>query len=348
MKLKTLLLSSALCLGLSAFAQTTFDGLVGHWKFDEGSGTAVSDELGNTNGELVNAAAGIWVEGAVGTALDFTQVEGGDAAYARFDGSGAANIAESFTISLWVKIDIEKSVGNEQSIISKGVPFLTTNEIDGGWYHISIKDRAIRLMVWDEDALSSPAGELPVDFEWNANEWYHIVGVRDISDYTLYTYLNGEEISTVEDGLFGSMTNFEDLSFGSVVHGVQTTAGETNFWDSNFEGSLDEVQLYNTALSAEEVKTMYDSYMNPSAVNDKYVDNLEIAPNPVTNNLMLQNATNIAKVEIYNLTGALVKTINSQNAVLINANVEDLSTGMYVIKAFNNDNTVSAGKFAKR
>lgn len=347
MKLRSLLLGSALCLGLSAFAQTTFDGLVGHWKFDEGTGTTVGDELGVTNGELVNPGAAIWVDGFEGKALDFASVaDGADASYARFPGDGAADLDGPFSFSMWIRGEMSPDGDTEYSIISKGVPNTTT----GGWYHFSLKENKLRFMIWPgTGGVTSPNGYLPEGMTWDANTWYHIVCTRDYDrDYNLYLFLNGEQIDSIADAVLDPINCDGDLTFGSVANGVATTIGD-NLWGSNYKGSLDEVQLYNVALSPEQVKTMYDTYTGASnGVSDKYVDNLQIAPNPVANNLMLQNASNISKVEIYNLTGALVKTINSQNAALINANVQDLTSGMYVVKAFNLDNTVSAGKFSKK
>src|SRR5262249_55551223 len=49
------------------------NGLVGHWKFDEGSGTTAADSSGNNNtGTLVNGPT--WTEGKVGQALSFDGV----------------------------------------------------------------------------------------------------------------------------------------------------------------------------------------------------------------------------------------------------------------------------------
>lgn len=345
MKTKILLfLVAVTVLGSQAIAQTTFPGLVGHWKFDEGSGTAVGDELGTTNGELVNGVTGTWTDGFMGKALDFSQASGGPA-YARFDGSGAANIAESFTISMWIKADM--LIEGEQSIISKGTPFLETNGRDGGWYHVSLKESKIRLMVWDVATLSSPDGELPEGLEWDPNTWYHVVAVRDVSTYELFTYLNGELISTAEDGLFDDMTNDEDLTFGSVAHGVQTEVGDA-LWGSNYQGALDEVQLYNVPLTAENVASIYQAYTNPSAVGDNFVSNMVISPNPVADQLVIKNASDITKLEVYNLAGVLVKTINASSAEMIQTNVSDLSVGTYIVKGYATNNVATTLRFTKR
>lgn len=315
---------------------TTADGLVGHWKFNEGSGTAVTDELSTTNGDLVNSVAGTWTTGFEGGALDFSQSSGA-AAYAKFAGDGVANIEQSLSIALWVKSEMSPDGNTEYSIISKGVPNATT----GGWYHLSLKDGAIRFMIWDGAILSSPAGTLPEGMIWDANTWYHIVCVRDYDAAALNVYLNGELLSTDGDGLLGSMLNDGDLTFGSVAH------GET-VWDSNYKGALDEVQLYNVALSAETVKSMYDAYLNPSAISNKIMDNLVIAPNPVGNHLILRNAADISELQVYNLAGALVKTIRNNRSAIIESNIELLPIGTYVLKGTRLDHSIVSRSFTKR
>ena len=264
--MKKLLLSLAVIFALmvSGIAQTTTDGLVGYWKFDEGSGTVVGDELGTTNGELVNSVDATWADGYSGKALDFSQTSG-VASYARFDGSGAANIDGSLSIAMWIKADL--TLDGEQSIISKGVPYLLTGDPvdgfvpDGGWYHLSLKNGAIRFMIWDVSTLSSPGGELPIEITWDPNTWYHVAVVRDKENAVMNVYLNGQLISTDTDGLMESMANQEDLTFGSVAHGVQSEEGDA-FWGSHYKGCLDEVQLYNKALTGEEIAGIYDAYIN--------------------------------------------------------------------------------------
>ncbi|MFB6318098.1 LamG-like jellyroll fold domain-containing protein [Saccharicrinis sp. FJH54] len=325
----------------------TLEGLVGYWKFDEGTGTAVSDELGTTNGELVNAVEATWADGYMGKALDFSQTDG-NPAYARFDGSGAADIDGNFSMMCWVKSPMSPDGSTEYSIISKGVPFLTTDGIDGGWYHLSLKDGKIRFMLWDESELPSPAGDLPDGFTWDANTWYHIACVFDKDGGFLYTFLNGELISDAANTMSGSLHNNEDLTFGSVAQGVNNAAPDgTNFWGSNYLGSLDEVQLYNVALTAEQIKTIYDAYMTVG-VDSKQVEKLIVSMNPYSDMLTINNAERLTKVEVYALTGQVVKTINTSMAPSVSVNVSDLSKGTYIVKAYRTDYSVVASKFVKQ
>jgi len=65
-------ISFAVVLGLvlTSVAKAADPDLVGHWMFDEGSGTAAYDSSGNGNdGTLIGGAQ--WVAGQLGGALEF-------------------------------------------------------------------------------------------------------------------------------------------------------------------------------------------------------------------------------------------------------------------------------------
>nr|WP_256333697.1 T9SS type A sorting domain-containing protein [Epilithonimonas sp. FP105] len=71
------------------------------------------------------------------------------------------------------------------------------------------------------------------------------------------------------------------------------------------------------------------------AVNDVSSDKkLSVYPNPAKDFVVLQSARSISEVKIYNVAGALVKSISniaSDNKV----NVSDLSVGVYIVKINN-------------
>ena len=66
------LISFVLVLGLvlTGVAKAADPDLVGHWKFDEGSGTTAFDSSGNGNDGTLNGGAQ-WVEGQLGGAIQF-------------------------------------------------------------------------------------------------------------------------------------------------------------------------------------------------------------------------------------------------------------------------------------
>lgn len=280
---------------------------------------------------MVNSVAETWTAGYDGSggALDFSQTDGSPC-YARFDGSGAADIDGSFSMMCWIKADL--SLGSEQSIISKGVPWLITNEIDGGWYHLSLKESKVRFMIWDESGLLSPDGALPIGVTWDANTWYHIACVYDVESGRLNTYLDGDSISTVEGTLLGSLHSKEDLTFGSVATGVQTETAPggspasvdgSKFWPSNYLGALDEVKLYNVALSTTQIKLMYDEYVNPTVVENNELSGVVITSKE---GQIVVSSESITSVFIYTIDGKVItsQTIESVASVSVKA-------GIYVV-----------------
>ncbi|MCI0749135.1 MAG: Ig-like domain-containing protein, partial [Nevskiales bacterium] len=72
-------------------------GLVGHWKFDEGSGTTASDSSGNGNTGTLNGP--VWVPGAIGRALSFDGIND----YVSIPGFNATLLPA--TLTAWIKAD---------------------------------------------------------------------------------------------------------------------------------------------------------------------------------------------------------------------------------------------------
>lgn len=309
MKAKILLLSVFSLVMLLSVAQEP----VGYWKFNEGSGTTVADELGTTNGDLVNSVASTWTTGFEGSALDFSQMaEGAVHVYAGFPGDGVADIpgTQSFSISFIIKADI--TLGSEQSIISKGVPY-TDN---GGWYHFSLKEGALRFMIWDnvDENMTSPEGVLPLGYVWDSNEWYHIVCVRDRDADFVYVYLNGQLLDSAADITEVDIATDGILSFGCVAN---------DGWSSQYKGSLDEVKLFNSALSREFILQMAVDYgfAEPNAIGATKLDAVSV--NSVKGGIEVEAGVN---VEVYSIDGKIVEVGTSNGFISCGA-------GVYIVKA---------------
>ncbi|MDB9755282.1 T9SS type A sorting domain-containing protein, partial [Winogradskyella sp.] len=61
---------------------------------------------------------------------------------------------------------------------------------------------------------------------------------------------------------------------------------------------------------------------------------VSLYPNPVEDNLtvILGNNYNDIQLEIYSLTGQLLRKINESNRLEFKVNISDLSSGMYIVK----------------
>ena len=85
---------------------------------------------------------------------------------------------------------------------------------------------------------------------------------------------------------------------------------------------------------------------SPVSVGEIAKDQLSIYPNPTSNMLYVSHPAGVSKVEIINVTGALVKSLNNVSAEGIN--VSGLNTGVYFVQVTTNDKTVVVSKFMKK
>jgi hypothetical protein len=97
-----------------------------------------------------------------------------------------------------------------------------------------------------------------------ANRWIHVVASFKQVDDTLQTidmYVNGVPVEELHrDFISRPATNFSRTTM--VLFGQwrqKALEGATDEWMGDMDGDLDEVRLYNTALTAEEAKALYDA-----------------------------------------------------------------------------------------
>ncbi|MFC1794915.1 LamG-like jellyroll fold domain-containing protein, partial [Planctomycetota bacterium] len=108
------LVFSILMLGLTG---SVYADLVGHWTFDEGSGTTVSDMSGNGNdGTIVDNPVWdiAWITGPSGGAAEFYGVgtAGGNGDYFDCGNDPSLNMTGPISIALWIRPDADDPEGN--------------------------------------------------------------------------------------------------------------------------------------------------------------------------------------------------------------------------------------------
>jgi hypothetical protein len=86
----------------------------------------------------------------------------------------------------------------------------------------------------------------PICFPWNPSvgQWYHVAVTRNASTYNLY--LNGVRVATSKNRVDAIQDAAAPLTIG-------------NAEDYFFKGRLDEVEIFDRALSASEIKSIYDA-----------------------------------------------------------------------------------------
>jgi hypothetical protein len=210
-------------------------GLVGYWTFDGSHivGTRAYDASGNNNqGTLTNGPKR--AVGKLGQALDFD----GSNDYVDAGNITTLNGVSALSVSAWVKTDtLEGGDSNLRDITAKnGVGAAVTT-------HILRLDTSVDLFEFYAAgaAFVQARATTPVQ----TNTWYHIVGTYDGAFVRIY--INGvEEKATAKTGATGDTS--EPLRIGN-----SSLSSNTRHWD----GSIDEFRIYNRALSAEEVKRLY-------------------------------------------------------------------------------------------
>ena len=232
----------------------TRDGLVGYWSMDEGMGTQVGDMSGNGNhSTMTNMNANTdWVAGRYGKALDF---DGSDDYVAV---SGLMGSPEDITISAWAKVDAIDTLG--ATIVSLGdhVAIIA----DAEWGTPSYTTSAVFYESGDTWPKTN-SGESHV-----GTGWHHFT----------YTYKdNADEQKIYIDGVFkGESSHSASIEWSGL--GLDTYFGKhgNGNADYTFNGKIDEVRIYNRALSASEIKTLYKTgkaKLNTSQTN-KLTDGL--------------------------------------------------------------------------
>lgn len=244
----------ALSLGIDAAWGGIEDGLVAHYRFDEGGGTAVHDDTGNQfDGAIFNAT---WVNGPVsGNALSF------DGQTGRVDLSSPAALStigalSQGTISVWFYyrgIPGGNSISPIFYMGQKGFHNLLVIEVG----HNDVTNERLYFTVASGGAL-----RLCFDSAVNLqrNRWYHFVVVVGPDGNT--GYLDGVEMtgrhynagnpSTVK--FFADVPIQEKLTLGRGT----TLPGRSNSRAYTFYGAVGETRIYDRPLTAAEVQALYD------------------------------------------------------------------------------------------
>ena len=202
-------------------------------KLDETSGSTAFDSSGNGNhGTLVNMADGDWVAGQIGNALDF---DGGND-YVDCGNDDSLNITHEITMSAWINMSARPATNKWFNLHNKG---------DFGYaMYIQGADTALTTLgaYFDLDTGVKDLWNLTsIDID-PANGWAHVAVTFDNTDVKFY--VNGVLDHTEnEPGTINDNAGL-DLIFVN---------GESEW----FEGSVDDVRVYNRALSEAEVGALY-------------------------------------------------------------------------------------------
>jgi len=216
-------------------------GLIGYWGLDETSGTTASDKTGYGNtGTYVNSPT---LNVAPPEALTFPSravTFNGTNQYVSVENN--ANIALTSTISVtaWIKVTNnlpQQQILSKYNIISPYQGYamgLSIRNLNTGW-----------LDWWDGTAWRTSNTVIP------NNTWTHVVVTQ--SGTEIKFYVNGSSVVTVTGANIPA--NSINAAIGSI------SGGGGGF----FNGSMDDVRIYNRALTSGEISGLYAGSIQPLA-----------------------------------------------------------------------------------
>lgn len=210
-----------------------------HWKFDDGSGNIALDSGdGSHNGTIIGAQ---WSQGQDAGALDFDAindyVDFGDIDEFEFDDA-------DFTIAFWFKTEGPHNIGAYQDGI--GMILSKYNfTIGRQWFFQQLADGRVGFATY----YSQSNGEGITSTNSYVGQWVHCVGVK--RGTKKYLYFNGAvdvngPCQGVQTGrttkvMAGAIFNYEDGIYYQL-----------------FNGKMDDIRIYNRALTDAEVEQIYN------------------------------------------------------------------------------------------
>ncbi|UCE47097.1 MAG: LamG domain-containing protein, partial [Phycisphaerales bacterium] len=224
--------------------------LVGHWKLDEGSGTTTADASGHGNdGTLFDNPT--WITGIDGAALEFhgLGISGGGGGYVNCGNNAIMDIGGPISIALWIRPDADDpegkgTAGGLTAPMAKAMSGMSPSfswQVRYGW------DSAEPYMGFQFNA--TPRTWVYVGRKLERYEWCHIACSHDGT--TVTCYLNGVPTDSAPmDQIAKSDT---PVLIGS------------DGWGCDWIGAIDDVRLYDHALSEAEILSTMEGKTWPYA-----------------------------------------------------------------------------------
>ncbi len=218
------------------------------WKFDECSGTTANDSSGNTLNGTITIATGTqtstgtcnsgtgseaWSNGTTGKYNSALSIDGnGD--YVTVSDNAKLDITGDFTLSAWVN----RSSNGSTYLISK------TNESTTGGYAL-LAGNGGEVYCRTNNGTSNTDSTSVTGLVSSGTGWHHVVAVR--SGTSCKVYVDGNDRTSSTNTHTTLTANALDLKIGARPDNTQMLTG-----------LIDDARVYNYALTAIQIKTLYN------------------------------------------------------------------------------------------
>jgi len=220
------------------------DGLVLYYPFDR-AGERAEDKSGKGNHGTLHGVK--WtVDGKIGGAYEF---DGRDD-YIEAPDSHSLDVTGSISLAAWIRLETLKNGKGQRQI----QPIVAKYDTDGRRaYHLSFIDfdparecrHRAQLTI---SATRAPfnGGILDSDVKLRQDAWHHVVGV----------FSKGSHMRLYIDGADHTGRFIGELPSAIAANDLPLRIGRDYDEDGTFDGTIDEVMIFNRALSAEEVRLL--------------------------------------------------------------------------------------------
>jgi hypothetical protein len=254
------------------------DNPVSYWRLGETNGTVAHDFIGGNDGVYNDVTLGLpgysVIDSDPAAGFGAVNVYVGDISGTGVNFSGHTN----FSIEAWVKGPAGQV--DESTIIAKGAGSSGTlaaeqfsMDVVSGNYRIFT--RGGNNSVYEADAAVGPDGN-----------WQHVVGVYDDANSTISIYVNGQPSgSPGTTRPIGLRASSDPVSIGS------KHLGNDPNYDGFFTGTIDEVAVYNYALTADQIQAHY-----AAAYGSSLPPTIVLPPEPSTNFVSLPTTLSVGAI----------------------------------------------------
>ncbi len=217
------------------------------WKFDEGSGTTATDSSGNGRVGVISGAQ--WVSGGVGGVGSCLEFLGTGQKVEDDDGEDYLNGLEAITIVMWVKA---RSVPTDKGFIigeppdgGDNVCTMRYDAAGASFGGAAVLKMAVTSTPGGEQQLESSAGQ-------QITGWHHVA----------MTWTSGGLIEFYSNGKLDTPTGRSNPNNAGPISGCNTLIvgqGGKDTGNLSWDGFIDDVRIYDTALTAAQITELYNS-----------------------------------------------------------------------------------------
>lgn len=237
---------------MAALSAETQAGLQGYWKLDEHSGQTAHDVTGTNHGRLGSSAGPDGADPTIGqpgvfnTAFEFDGSN--DYVEVPEDDSIGEDVKNALTVSMWLNSDVPLSRnGGGVRALEKGDSYFF---LQGNGNPNHIGDGGMNFLVKQGSAVHTAS----IGEDLNADTWYHLVGTYDATG-ALAVYLDGVRKDLRTDVTGSINSNNLPMRFG---------ADDSGYY---FDGRLDDIAVFDRALSPDSVRLLADRVISPVGVS---------------------------------------------------------------------------------